>query len=143
MKIVLFLIVGLVFFGAMYSLYLLFGVYRSGKHLRRFYSEFAEEDHKRWVDKFLKTMVLIVVLVESTTWLGYGFSRGFNLSDSLSGLIHIAADIIFAVSLFVMRYIWTGTKSPRRHRFFFKLVYVSYAVLAPTGVWLMVKLLNS
>lgn len=121
---------------------LLWKVYRSGTMMGRLRLNIVLKMHRRWVNRFLLTTIISVLLIESMIRTKYGLADT-RLLDTLTGQIHIICDIVYAISLASMRFWLTGLTSKRWHKALFKVVVVSYSIIVATGAVLTYELMSA
>lgn len=93
-------------------------------------------EHKKWVDRFLCLLVIPVLLIESIVRL-----EGGRWGSSSLFTVHVYFIVIFVVTIFSMRIIWTGSQNPYIHRILSYFFFVSFVGVAGTGGALVVQLL--
>jgi hypothetical protein len=114
----------------------------SGKRARVKYQS-AVANHRMWVNRFLIAVLAEVVAVELIVISQSNDMFGFGLLDSILGKVHLAFDIIFLISVIVLRFWIKGTVNSMIHVVLAKWVAFSSLVgLHITGIWLMTEMLS-
>jgi phosphoglycerol transferase MdoB-like AlkP superfamily enzyme len=125
------------------TFFLLLGVYETGTMRGRFPSASTLKKHHISVDRFLATTIISVIVIEGMIRARYGLGGGvIRLFDTITGQIHLIVDVLYAISLFCMRFWLTGLKSKKWHVRLFVVVVISYFVIMITGAVLVGGLIS-
>lgn len=117
-------------------------VWETGKRAR-FHTSRGLENHRLWVNRYLWMTLFLVVSIELMVKSHRGLDEGVTrLFDTPLGLLHAGLDLTYILSLIFMRLFFTGLKTPRLHRFLFKVVFLSYLSIIVTGAILTVRLVG-
>lgn len=122
---------------------LLWEVYKTGRMRGLCPSATTLDMHHISVDRFLVMTIISVVVIEGMIRARYGLGgEVIRLFSTITGQIHLMVDVLYAISLFCMRFWLTGIKSKKWHVRLFVMVVISYLIIVITGVVLVDGLIS-
>lgn len=92
-------------------------------------------EHKKWIDRFLWSLLVPVLLIESIVRIQNGRWGSSSLFS-----IHIILVVLFVITLFGMRVMWTGESNSHLHKILSKCFFVVFLAVASTGAILIAQL---
>lgn len=117
-----------------------YNVYVSGKFARRYKGVYTTKRHKKWVDAYLLTVVIAVLLIELTLIVNRRDLFEIRLTETVLGQIHGLLDIFFVCMVIAVRWLITGDDNPKLHRLLAKITLATYVLILGTGAWLTIRL---
>lgn len=118
------------------SLYCLFrGVEYAREITPRTRNSIKAKYHKKWIDRFLLSLFLPVLLIELIVRY-----RNGRWGDEWLFVVHMVFVALFVVLICAMRFVWTGQKNPSMHRRLSRYFFMAFIGVLCTGVWLIIQL---
>lgn len=92
-------------------------------------------EHKKWVDRFLWSLILPVAFIESVVRIQEG-----RWGSNVLFIVHLYLVLFFVLTLFLMRVVWTGVSNSPTHKILSKCFFISFLAVAITGSILIAQL---
>lgn len=89
---------------------------------------FLRNDHKKWIDRFLITLSIPVVLIESIVRIENG-----RWGNETLFLVHIMIVLFFILNILFMRFHWTGVQNQVIHKNLAKIFFFLFIATVATG----------
>jgi hypothetical protein len=102
--------------------------------------EYVINQHKLWIDRFILSIVVEVLAVESVVFAKSHDVLGFSLIDSTLGIVHVVSFLLFVIVILLMRFWLNGMNYGPLHKILAKAMTGLFVVIHLTGGWLLIEL---